>query len=163
LASADRKGEGQTGRRPDIMFVIKHDKKKYELMYVECSRLCCTPQKEKDDEIKLCRETNDGMFLVHKSSGPDKDKFGIIGIQVAGQIMRLNILIRDMEAVHRYYHLYEATIPVQQSDPSIVTEFVKTLLILRNILIVNISLLLNAPSVRSTRNKESSNVDTPPS
>ena len=80
-------------------------------------------------------------------------------MQVAGQTIRLNVLIRDMENVHRYYHLYEAEISVQQSDPSTVINFVKTLLILRNILIVNMSLLLNAPSVRSKRNKDSSNVD----
>ncbi|UZO10979.1 uncharacterized protein OCT59_002556 [Rhizophagus irregularis] len=83
-ASADRKGEGRTGRRPDIMFVMKHDGKKYELIYVESSRLSCIPQKEKDDEIKLWRETNDGMYWVHKSSGLDKGEFRIIGIQVAG-------------------------------------------------------------------------------
>ncbi len=52
-ASADRKGEGRIGRRPDIMFVMKHDEKKYELIYVESLRLSCTSQKEKDDEIKL--------------------------------------------------------------------------------------------------------------
>ncbi|RGB24038.1 hypothetical protein C1646_773652 [Rhizophagus diaphanus] len=158
-ASANRKGEGQTERRSDIMFVMKHDGKKYELIYVESSCLSCTPQKEKDDEIKLWRETNDGMYWMHKSSRPDKDEFGIIGIQVAGRIMRLNVLIRDVGNVHHYYHLYEAEIPVQQSDPSTVTNFVKTLLILQNILIVNMSLLLNTPSIRSKRNKDSSNVD----
>ena len=52
------------------------------------------------------------MYWVHKSSGPDKGEFGIIGMQVAGRIMRLNILIRDMENIHHYYHLYEAEIPV---------------------------------------------------
>lgn len=66
------------------MFVMKHDGKKYELIYVESSRLSCIPQKEKDDEIKLWRETNDGMYWVHKSSGLDKGEFRIIGIQVAG-------------------------------------------------------------------------------
>ena len=141
------------------MFVTKHGGKKYELIYVESSRLSCTSQKEKDDELKLWRETNDGMYWVHKSSGPDKGEFGIIGMQVAGRIMRLNVLMRDVKKVHRYYHLYEAEIPVQQSDPFIVTNFVKTLLILRNILIVNMSLLLNAPPVRFQRNKGSSNVD----
>jgi hypothetical protein len=120
------------------MFVMKHDRKKYELIYVESSRLSCTLQKEKDDEIKLWRETNDGMYWVLKSSGPDKGEFGIIGMQVAGRIMQLNVLIKDVEKVHHYYHLYEAEIPMQQSDPSTVTNFVKTLLILRNILIVNV-------------------------
>ena len=155
----NRKGEGRTGRRPDIMFVMKHDEKKYELIYVECSRLSCILQKEKDDEIKLWREANDGMYWAHKSPGPDKGEFGIIGMQVAGQIMCLNILIRDVKNVHCYYHLSETETPVQQSDPSTVTNFVKTLLILQNILIVNMSLLLNAPSVRSKRNKNSSNIN----
>jgi len=44
---------GKAGRRPDIMFVMKHNEKKYELIYVESLRLSCTSQKEKDDEIKL--------------------------------------------------------------------------------------------------------------
>ncbi|CAG8715384.1 14434_t:CDS:2, partial [Racocetra persica] len=71
-ASADRRGE-KRGRRPDIMFV-----------------------KDKDDEIKLWREANDGMYWAHKSTKPDHDEFGIVAIQVAGSIMRLNVLIRDV-------------------------------------------------------------------
>lgn len=141
------------------MFVMKCNGKKYELIYVKSSRLSCTSQKEKDDEIKLWRELNDRMYWIHKSSEPDKGKFEIIGIQVARRIMHLNVLIKDVENVHRYYHLYKAEIPVQQSDPIIVTNFIKTLLILQNILIINMSLLLNAPLVRSQRNKDSSNVD----
>ncbi len=95
------------------MFVMKHNKKKYELIYVESSRLSCTSQKEKDDEIKLWRETNDRMYWVHKLSGSDKDEFKIIEMQVAEQIIRLNVLIRDMENIHHYYHLYEVKISVQ--------------------------------------------------
>ncbi|RGB29797.1 hypothetical protein C1646_766151 [Rhizophagus diaphanus] len=112
-ASADRKGEGQTERWPDIIFVMKHNGKKYELIYVESSRLFCTPQKEKDNEIKLWCETNDRMYWVHKSFGLNKGEFGIIGIQVVRQIMRLNVLIRDVENMHCYYHLYKAEILVQ--------------------------------------------------
>ena len=37
IASADRKGEGQVKRRPDIMYVIKYLDVFFELMYVECS------------------------------------------------------------------------------------------------------------------------------
>ncbi|CAG8528304.1 2986_t:CDS:2, partial [Dentiscutata heterogama] len=135
-ASADRRGEGRSGRRPDIMFV-----------------------KDTDDEIKLWREANDGMYWAHKSIKPDKDEFGIVAIQVAGSIIRLNFLIRDVANVHRYYHLYEAKIPVQQSDSFIVENFVKILLTLRNIIIINMSLLFHAPPSRSKRNKSSSTVD----
>ncbi|CAJ0841362.1 12703_t:CDS:2 [Entrophospora sp. SA101] len=163
-ASADRRGDGRSGKRPDIMFVMKHSRKNYELLYAECSRLSCTTQKEKDDQVKLWREVNDGMFWVRKSRKPDKDEFGIIGVQVAGRKIRLSVLIRDMSEIHRYYNLHESEIPVQQSDPSIVSKFVETLLILRNILIVNMTLLHNVPLSRSIRHLEdSSTISSPPS
>ena len=53
VASADRRGDGRVGRRPDIMFISKEDDKYYELMYAKCSRIICTKQKEEDDDIKL--------------------------------------------------------------------------------------------------------------
>ncbi|CAG8513150.1 7443_t:CDS:2 [Paraglomus occultum] len=95
VASADRRGDGGMGRRPDIMFITKEDSKIYELMYAECSRIICTTQKEDDDRVKLWRETNDGMYWVHKSRRPEKNQFGIIGVQVAGLKMLLNVLVRD--------------------------------------------------------------------
>ncbi|CAG8708524.1 8238_t:CDS:2, partial [Ambispora leptoticha] len=61
IASANRK-EGNKGRRPDIMFLGNYLEMAFELMYIECSRLFCTPQKKTDDEIKLWRETNDGLY-----------------------------------------------------------------------------------------------------
>jgi len=59
-----------------------------------------------------------------------------------------------MSEVHRYYHLHESEILIQLSDLSIVEKFIKTLLILRNILIINMSILYNAPLKRSNRNVE---------
>ncbi|CAG8843996.1 15618_t:CDS:1, partial [Racocetra persica] len=82
---------------------------------------------------------------------PEKDEFGIIGLQVAGPLLRLTVLIRDGASVDRYYHLHESEIPVQYSDSYIVAEFIKTLLILRNILIVNMRSL-----PKSERQKENS-------
>ena len=112
IASADRKGEGKMGRRPDIMYVIKHKGVFFELMYVECSLLHCSERKKKDDEIKLWRECNDGMYWVRKVVKPDKDQFGIVGVQIAGNMLHLNVLIRDGLEIHRYYHLQSAEIPV---------------------------------------------------
>jgi len=63
---------------------MKHNGKKYKLIYVENTHLSCTLQKKIDDEIKLWHETNDGMYWVYKSSGPDKGEFRIIGMQVVG-------------------------------------------------------------------------------
>jgi len=145
------------GRRTDIMFVTKENNKIYELMYAECSRIFCTERKKNDDKVKLWRITNDGMYLVHKTRRPEKGNFGIIGIQVAGEKLRLNVLIRDEVEVHRYYKLHESDIPIRYSDdPIIIAEFIRTLLILRNILLVNVSLLRSAHVRRSSRIIENS-------
>ncbi|GBB91458.1 hypothetical protein RclHR1_18770013 [Rhizophagus clarus] len=154
IASADRRK--RSGRRPDIIFVMMDRGKKYELMYTECSRLFCTEQKIKDDAVKIWRETNDGMYWVYKGRRPEKDEFGIIGLQVAGSTLRLTVLIRDGANVDRYYHLHESRIPVQKSEPAIVAKFIETLLILRNILIVNMSLLPHGSTPKSDRQKEDS-------
>ncbi|RHZ81290.1 hypothetical protein Glove_122g147 [Diversispora epigaea] len=139
IASADRRGDGRVGRRPDIMFISKEDDKYYELMYAECSRIICTKQKEEDDDIKLWQQ------------------FGIIGIQVARCRLSLNVLIRDELEVHRYYKLHETEIPIRYSnDPSILADFIYTLLLFRNTLIVNMSLLRCAHDRRSNRNLDSS-------
>jgi len=143
------------------MLVSKESDKLYELMYVECSRIFCNKQKEDDDNVKLWRETNDGMYWVQKSRKPEKGQFGIIGVQVAGQKLCLNILIRDKVEVHHYYKLRESIILIRYShEPSVLIEFIKTLLILQNILIVNIFLLRNTPLCRSSRNLEDSSTVT---
>ncbi|KAG9287403.1 hypothetical protein G9A89_023775 [Geosiphon pyriformis] len=162
IASADRKGEGHTGRRPDIMLEVKYLETVFELMYVECSRLTCTSQKKTDDEIKLWRETNDGLYWIRQTLKPDKDQFGVVGIQVAGNVLYLNLLLRDMVNVHRYFHLQSAEIPVQFSEVAVVTKFIETLLLLRNIVITNLSLLYHASVSSSERQMEgSTTVSTP--
>nr|CAG8470395.1 11805_t:CDS:2 [Entrophospora candida] len=128
--SLDRKKiDKRMGRRPDIMFISKESNKLYELMYAECRRV-------------------------------ENSHFGIVGVQVSGCKLRLNVLlIRDSVEVHRYYNLRESEIPIRYSnDPSILEEFINTLLILRNILIVNInmSLLRSTRPCRSSRNLEDS-------
>ncbi|RHZ78049.1 hypothetical protein Glove_168g83 [Diversispora epigaea] len=163
IASADRRGDRRVGRRPDIMFISKEDDKYYELMYTECSRIICTKQKEKDDDIKLWRECNDGLYWAQKSRRLKKEQFGIIGIQVAGCRLSLNVLIRDELEVHRYYKLHETEISIRYSnDPSILADFIYTLLLFRNTLIVNMSLLRCAHDRRSNRNLDSSTVTSPP-
>ncbi|CAB5396478.1 unnamed protein product [Rhizophagus irregularis] len=82
----------------------------------------------------------------------DKDEFGILGIQIAGNKIHFNVIIRDISEVNRLYHLYSTEIPVQLiSDKVHLLEFINVLLHIRNILIVNISLLLNALPIRSKR------------
>ncbi|CAG8489050.1 3408_t:CDS:2 [Cetraspora pellucida] len=107
-----------------------------------------------DRKVKLWRECNDRIYWARKSSRPNKDEFGIIGVQIAGTM--ICVLIRDSADVHRYYHLREAEIPIRQSNPIIVANFIEVLLILRNILIVNIDLLYNALIPRMLRKVEDS-------
>ena len=150
------------GRRPDIMLIIKYLEITFELMYVEYSHLFCSSQKKTDDKIKLWRETNDGLYWTHKTLRPDKNEFGIVGIQVAGNMLHLNVLVRDKADIHRYYHLQSAEIPVQLSDESVVTKFVETLLLLYNIIITNLFLLFHASISKSKRRiEESTTVSSP--
>ncbi|RHZ89327.1 hypothetical protein Glove_16g40 [Diversispora epigaea] len=162
VASANRKGDGFMGRRPDIMFVAKYRETIFELMYVECSRLICTAQKKIDDDIKLWRECNDGLFWVRQTLKPDKDQFGIVGVQIAGNELHLNLLVRDIRNVHRYYHLRSVEIPVQFSNGRVVYEFIETLLLLRNLIITNLSLLYHGTVTSSQRLKEGSTTVTTP-
>ncbi|POG75226.1 hypothetical protein GLOIN_2v1873015 [Rhizophagus irregularis DAOM 181602=DAOM 197198] len=103
----------------------------------------------------------DIMLVTNESSRkskPEKGQFGIVGVQVAGPKLYLNVLIRDDVEVHRYYKLCESTIPINYSnDPSILAEFIKTLLILQNIIIVNMYILCST-SLR--RNLEDSSTVT---
>ncbi|RHZ76203.1 hypothetical protein Glove_202g106 [Diversispora epigaea] len=115
-----------------------------------------------DDEVKLWCECNDGLYWVHKSCTPNRDQFDIVEVQIAGSTIRLNVLIRDLADIHRYYHIRDVEIPVQQSNSTIVTKFVETLLIMRNILLVNISLLCNAPLTRSNKIMEKSSTISSP-
>ncbi|CAG8709893.1 36272_t:CDS:2, partial [Gigaspora margarita] len=99
LASKDRRGE--YGKRPDVMLLVRYKQKTHELVYAECSRLVCDEKKIEDDRTKLWRELNDGMNWTSKSCKIDSDQFGILGIQVAAQMLHLSVLIRDETQIHR--------------------------------------------------------------
>ncbi|CAG8507451.1 938_t:CDS:2, partial [Racocetra persica] len=77
---------------------------------------------------------NNKLFWSHKECKPDKDEFGIISIQVA------------------------AKIPVQKVDGEIVFNFIELLLNLKNILIINLSLLFYAQETESHKNSKSSSI-----
>ncbi|CAG8468851.1 7448_t:CDS:1 [Dentiscutata heterogama] len=120
------------------------------------------PQKKTDDEIKLWREANDCICCVRQSLNPAKEQFGIVGIQVAGNILHLNALVRDKVNIPRYYHPQSAEIPVQLSDDKVISKFIETLLILQNMIITNLSLLYHASVIISERQREdSTTVSTP--
>jgi len=105
---------------------------------------------------------NDGMYWVHKGCKPKKDEFGIIGIQVAGQKLHLYVLIRDGDGVDKLFRLRSVDIPIQFTDRDTVYNFVEALLLLRKILIVNLSLLLNADRGLHGDKEDSSTVSSPP-
>ncbi|CAG8616724.1 13937_t:CDS:2 [Ambispora leptoticha] len=87
VASKDRRGE--RGKRPDIMFIARHEERIYELIFAECSRIVCSDEKEDDDRVKLWRELNDGLYWANRGCRLDENEFGILGFQVAGRKFNL--------------------------------------------------------------------------
>ncbi|CAG8835722.1 2487_t:CDS:2, partial [Racocetra persica] len=69
-------------------------------------------KKKKDDEVKLWRETLDGASFKGLSCKPRSNQFGVVGIQIAGTVMRLNILVMDSVGIPRYFHLDHTEIPL---------------------------------------------------
>ena len=128
MASKDRRG---VGKRLDIMFIASFHNRTYELIYGESSRIICNRQKKEDDQVKTWREMNDGMYWAHKGCKLEKDNFSIIRIQVAGNEMHLNILIRDIDDIHHLYNLQTVEIPIQPNNKGIVFNFIETLLTIR--------------------------------
>ena len=87
------------GKKPNVMVMEKCGGKIFELAYVESSQVICTNSKKEDDSIKLWRETLDGISLVGITCRPTSNQFGIVGIQVAGEDLCLNILVRDANGI----------------------------------------------------------------
>ena len=147
LASKARRNLGineeRMGKKPDIMGLLKQDEKIIELMYTESSRIICSKSKKADDDIKLWRETLDGASFVSALCRPAGNQFGIIGIQVAGTTMYLNVLVKDLAGIPRYFHLDHAEIPLSPHQLRL-KSLIRLLLTLRNVMIVNKSLLMQA-------------------
>ncbi|KAG9304107.1 hypothetical protein G9A89_006017 [Geosiphon pyriformis] len=93
VASKDRRGE--RGKRLDMMFIVKHEDKIYELMFAECSRIFCNGTKEEDDKVKLWRELNDGLYWANRGCGLDENEFGILGFQTVFEFVETLLLLRQ--------------------------------------------------------------------
>ncbi|CAG8598566.1 6451_t:CDS:2 [Ambispora gerdemannii] len=146
------------GKKPDVMVMEKCGGKIFELARVESSRVVCTNSKKEDDSIKLWRETLDGISLVGITCRPKSNQFGIVGIQVvAGEDLCLNVLVRDANGIPRYFHLIQAQIPFTKSTSWRVKPLIHLLLTLRNITIVNKSLLMQALKQANTRPPRNAN------
>ena len=90
-------------------------------------------------------ETLDGASFVSALCRPAGNQFGVVGIQVAGTTMYVNVLVKDLAGIPRYFHLDHAEIPLSSSNnTSRVKSLIRVLLTLRNIMIVNKSLLMQA-------------------
>ena len=113
------------------MFIAGFHNRTYELIYGKSSRIICNKQKKEDDLVKFWREMNDEIYQAHKGCKLENNNFSIIGIQVAGNEMHLNILIRDIDKLHCLYNLQTVKISIQPNDKEIIFNFVKTLLTIR--------------------------------
>jgi len=65
----------------------------------------------------------DGASFVGRICRPMANQFGIIGIQVAGEVMYLNVLINDVSGIPCYFHLDCVEIPLTPSTPSRATSY----------------------------------------
>lgn len=93
--------------------------------------------------MKLWRETLDGASFIGLLCRPPSNQFGVVGIQVANTVMKLNILVKDPAGILQYFHLDHTEISL--SPHTLHTRsLVHLLLTLRNVMIVNKSLLEQA-------------------
>ncbi|CAG8548429.1 20246_t:CDS:2, partial [Racocetra persica] len=148
VASQSRKNEqekdARIGDKPDIMLAMTSNNKKFELLFVECSRILCTSREKNEDSTKLWREVNDGVSWIGKACKPAKNQFGVTGTQIYGTKMSLNVLMQDSNNLNRYFHVKEVEIPLIPCDANGIINIVDLLLTLRNIVIINHSLLRSA-------------------
>ncbi|KAF0460886.1 hypothetical protein F8M41_000543 [Gigaspora margarita] len=86
----------------------------------------------------------------------EKNGFGILGFQVAGQKFDLYVLIREEDNISRLFLLRSVIIPIQYTND--IFELIEALLLLLRILIVDLSLLFNSGI---NDNEDSSTVFTP--
>jgi hypothetical protein len=55
---------------------------------------------------------NNGINYIYKKNRFNKDEFEILGIQIAGNKMHFNVIIRNAFKINHLYHLYSNKIPV---------------------------------------------------
>ena len=133
------------GKKPDVMGLLKQDEKIIELMYTESSRIICSKSKKADDDVKLWRETLDGTSFVSMLCRLVGNQFGVVVIQVTGTTMYVNVFVKDLASILQYFHLDHVEIPLSSSNnTSRVKSLICVLLILRNIMIMNKSLVMQA-------------------
>ncbi|CAG8797122.1 44526_t:CDS:2, partial [Gigaspora margarita] len=103
LASKARKNlyRGRIGKKPDLIALVKYAVKTFEIAYVECSRVVCASSKKADASVKLWRETLGGLAYVNESCRTKSKQFGIVGIQVAGEVIYLNVMVKDANRIPR--------------------------------------------------------------
>ncbi|UZO21342.1 uncharacterized protein OCT59_013738 [Rhizophagus irregularis] len=114
-----------------------------------------------DYDVKLWREMIDGTSAINALCRPAGNEFGVVGIQIAGLDMRLNVLVKDLGGIPRYFHLDHAEIPISPHLTN-TKSLIRVLLNLRNVMIVNKSLITQALLENPPRNtSQSTTVSTP--
>jgi hypothetical protein len=70
------------GKKPNAMLLIKHRGKINKLAYAKYSCIICNDIKKASDEVKLWRETLDGISFVNLVCRPLSNQFEIVGVQI---------------------------------------------------------------------------------
>ncbi|CAJ0908268.1 1977_t:CDS:2 [Entrophospora sp. SA101] len=81
-------------------------------------------------------------------------------IEINGELKLENVQLEKtkihMDNINQLYNLYSIKIPVRSTGSEDVFRFIEALLNLRNILIINLTILYHSPKTRSLRLKKSS-------
>ncbi|CAI2188300.1 3819_t:CDS:2, partial [Funneliformis geosporum] len=91
------------GKKPGIMGLLKQDGK----LLSYCIQ---------NHHASYVRETLDRASYISALCRPIGNQFGVVGIQVADTTMYLNVLVKDLAGISRYFHLDHAEVPLSPID-----------------------------------------------
>ncbi|CAG8837873.1 40624_t:CDS:2 [Gigaspora margarita] len=117
----DKTDKEKIGKKPDIMALESCNGKLLEYLYLE-----------------------NGISYINSACKPLSNQFGVVGIQISGEKIYLNVPANDTNGIPRYFHLDHAEIPLTSEVTSRTKPLIRLLLTLRNIIIVNKNLLMQA-------------------
>ncbi|GET67313.1 hypothetical protein GLOIN_2v1487228 [Rhizophagus irregularis DAOM 181602=DAOM 197198] len=111
--------------------------------------------KQDTNDIELIYRNDRRTSAINALCRPAGNEFGVVGIQIAGLDMRLNVLVKDLGGIPRYFHLDHAEIPISPHLTN-TKSLIRVLLNLRNVMIVNKSLITQALLEKPTSTPDNS-------
>ncbi|CAG8755579.1 15406_t:CDS:2, partial [Racocetra persica] len=153
IASKNRKvkqSDGARGDKPDLMIRAFLRQKWNEVVYFESGRWSSTDKKKQDDHNKLAQLCLDGYKEIKKKCVKQllHERYIAFGVNIAGEYIVIHGLVWEKD-VRYYLPIARAKIPFNNESTEEVEEFIHSLMVLRNGLIVNLQNLTNSFQTRT--------------